>query len=360
MKTMRWMALLPLVAGLAACDDFGLKEGTLESGELLWVLDREALTKTAGGEIPDTNDFLLTVTDATGAVLYDGSYGDSPARLSVPAGSYTVKVVSEPFTSPAFSRPQYGDEQVVVVPGGQSVTVRLTCTLLNAGIRLRIASDFLTAFPDGVLYVKQGGVRLMYGYREQRIAYVRPGAVSVVLYNEGQDQTLFTRTLEPKDILTVGISAPATSADGYSSVKVSLDTLKNWLSEQYVVGQGDSGNGGGTEPDAFSVAEAAGHIGEKAVWVHGYIVGGDLSSAGGSVKTSGITKATHIALADRSSVTEKAACIAVELPAGPVRDALNLVDHPDLRGSRVYVKGNIEEKYFGTLGLKGACDFVLK
>ncbi|MBP5796099.1 MAG: hypothetical protein J6W07_04590, partial [Bacteroidales bacterium] len=101
-------------------------------------------------------------------------------------------------------------------------------------------------------------------------------------------------------------------------------------------------------------------IGEEDVWIYGYIVGGDLTANGKSVKTSGITKPSHLAIAARSSVTEKASCVAVELPSGKVRDALNLVDHPDLIGTRVFVKGNIVESYFGTTGLKGTSDYARK
>ena len=52
--------------------------------------------------------------------------------------------------------------------------------------------------------------------------------------------------------------------------------------------------------------------------------------------------------------------MAVELPKGELRDALNLVDHPDLIGTRIYLKGNVVENYFGTTGLKGTSDYVKK
>ena len=252
---------------------------------------------------------------------------------------------------------------MVIIKAGESATVNLNCTLLNCGIRLRIASDFLTSFPGGVMYVKQGAAKLMYAYMEDRIAYFKPGEIAVVLYDEGKEETLFTRTLEPRQILTVSISAPGKADGGASSVRVSLDTSKTWLSENWVIGGENSGGGqgGGSVPEACSVAEAREKTGQKDVWVYGYIVGGDLTtSATGEVKTSGITKATHLAMADRSTIRDKSACIAVELPAGKVRDALNLVAHPDLIGTRVYVKGEIAEKYFGTVGLKGTSDYVMK
>ena len=346
MRLKRLWALLPLVAVLGACDDFGLRSGG--QGELRWIIaGNGADTRAASAEIPDTNDFILKVSDAKGKILYEGSYGDSPESLLVDAGSYTVAVHSIEFTAPGFSRPVYGDEQVVVVKAGATVTVRLNCTLENAGVRLQVASDFLTSYPDGVLFLKSGETRLMYGYAEKRIAYFKPGPISLVLNDRGADEILLTRTLDARTILTLNISAPYGGTAATSSITVAVDTAKIWNSESYVIGGGGSGSGSGSGSSggdddsgtgldsAYSVAQAADHIGEDEIWVFGYIVGGDLSSAGTTVKTSKFTKATHLAIAARSSVTTKASCIAVELPKGPIRDALNLVDHPDLVGTRV-------------------------
>ena len=59
------LALVPLVAATSACEDFGLWAGG--QGELRWVLDHttDVLTK-ASGEIPDTNDFILSIKDGKG------------------------------------------------------------------------------------------------------------------------------------------------------------------------------------------------------------------------------------------------------------------------------------------------------
>ena len=363
------MALLPLVAALGACDDFGLGSGG--QGELKWIIEGDGVSTRASAEIPDTNDFILKVTDSKGNVLYEGSYGDSPESLLVDAGSYTVGIRSADFTAPGFSKPQYGDEQVVVVKAGASVTVRLSCTLQNAGIRLNIAPDFLTSFPDGVLYLKADETRLMYSYSEKRIAYFKPGSVSLLLYQNGKDVTLLSRNLEAREILTLNISAPNGGTAASSQITVAVDTSKVWHQEDYAIGGNGSGNGssggsgqdndhGGETDKAYSVAQASSHVGESGVWVFGYIVGGDLSTAGTTVKTSKISKSTHIAIATRSSVTAKASCVSVELPKGTIREALNLVDHPDLIGSRGYLKGNIVASYFGTTGLKSVTDYALK
>lgn len=343
-----------------ACDDFSLAERK-GSGSLHWSMDpvvRVVSTK-ASAEIPDTNDFILKVADSSGRLLYEGSYGDSPELLEVEGGTYSVTLRSGPFTRPEFASPQYGDDREVEVKSGESVHVKLVCRQVNSGVRLKIDPSFLTYCPDGVLYVKGDDGKLMYSYTEKRIAYFNPGRVSLILYEEGMDKELLSRDLLPSEILTVNISAPHDPVSGVS-ISAAVDTSRIWTTEDFVIGGGSSGNDGSGTADAISVADAASHVGENGVWVYGYIVGGDLTSAGKTVKTSGITKNTHLAIAARSSVTAKASCVAVELPKGAVRDELNLVDHPEYIGTRIYVKGNIVSSYFGTVGLKGTSEYQKK
>lgn len=354
MKNAKLLTFLTLALAAASCDDFGFLTPPPQPGTLCWKIGTDSATKGLS-DIPDTNDFILTVRDASGKILYHGPYGDSPATLEVQPGSYTVKAMSSEFVTPAFGTPQYGDEQVIVVPEGQKVSVHLDCTLRNCGVTLRISPDFLTSYPDGVLFLKQGSSRLMHAYAEKRIAYFFPGEFQLTMYNQGKDQTLLTRNLAARDILAIKISAPAQTS---GSIGIAVDTTRNWLFEDYTIGGGDSGGNSGLDvSSAISVGDASKHTGENGVWLYGYIVGGDLTANGKSVKTSGITKGTHLAMATRSSVTDKASCVAVELPSGKVREALNLVDHPELIGTRIYVKGNVVESYFGTTGLKGTSDF---
>lgn len=367
---MRNIFLLAATAGcLWACDDFRLG-GTDEPARLEWTFDKdtELLTR-AGAEIPDTNDFILTVSDGDGTVLYKGPYGSSPDQLAVGAGSYNLDIVSADFTAPAFARPQYGDSQVIVVRSGERVRASLRCTLRNAGIRLRIGSEFLTSYPRGVLYLKSAEGKLMHSFSEKRIAYFKPGPVSLILSDGGQDRQLLTRNLAAQEVLTLHISAPGSGAVDAGGLTIAVDTTKTWKDESFTIGGGDdaqSGNPGGSDPGAeiskaLSVSQARSSAGESDVWVYGYIVGGDLTATGSKMNTGPtFTKNTHLALATRSSITEKSACLSVELKSGPLRDALNLVDHPDLVGTRIYLKGDIVEAYFGIPGIKNVSEFVMK
>jgi hypothetical protein len=49
----------------------------------------------------------------------------------------------------------------------------------------------------------------------------------------------------------------------------------------------------------------------------------------------------------------------VELKKGAARDALNLVDNPQVLGHTVWLKGDLVESYYGIPGLKNVTEFAL-
>ncbi len=355
-----WIAVCAVFLAANSCEMLGLPSAS-GNGELRlsFANGQESLTR-AGLAIPDTSDFLLTVTDAQKKTVYDGKYGDSPEALDLPAGSYTVKVISEEFSKPAFNAPQFGDEQCVVIPAGESVSLELVCRQINSGVRLKIGPAFLDEYPDGILMLKSSSGRLVYGYSEKRIAYFKPGEVSLVL-NEGRnDKVLMTRNLKAQEILdlkvSVASSGNASSGGGKGGLSVKVDTVRNWISDSYVIG-GENTSGSG-QYDAMTVSEALSAVGEEDVWVSGYIVGGDLSSSSASFQKP-FDSRTNLLLGPRSSTTDKDACLSVNLPSGSVRDALNLVDNPELLGRKICLKGNIVEAYYGIPGLKNITEYEL-
>ena len=338
---------------------------TQEQGELriAFARDQEALTR-AGMNIPDTSDFILSICDSKGRVIYEGLYGDSPESMSLEAGSYVVKVVSSEFSKPAFSSPQFADEQCVVVPSGGVADIKIVCSQVNCGIRLKIDSGFLTAYPDGVLLLKSSFGRLIYGFSEKRAAYFKPGDISLVLSDKGKDEVLMTRSLQARDmlVLKVGVATSANSGSDVSSrignLSVSVDTTRNWMEGTYIIG-GDNKDGGVAVNDALTVSEALGFIGEEDVWVSGYIVGGDLSSASASFEKP-FSSRTNILIGPRSSTSDKSVCLSVQLPAGELRDGLNLVDNPGLLGRKVCLRGDIVEAYYGIPGIKNISEYELQ
>lgn len=317
------------------------------------ALPFSTVAATRSSAMPDTDDFIISVTGPDGEPIYRGRYADSPEILEVPAGSYTVSALSADFDEPGYDCPQFGDTQVVVVKVGQSVAVNLKCMQLNCGIRLNIDRSFSGMFPYGTLYLRGADGTLLYDYSERRTAFFTPGSISLLLSDSGESQTLFTRTLSAQQMLSINVSAAVSGTA--TGITVQVDTTRTWLSEDYCFGGGGYG-----QDDAYSVPEARNHPGETGVWVYGYVVGCFNSSGANPSTEQPFKKGTNIALAARSSVTDKNSCLSIELPSGPIRDALNLMDNPSNLGKAVFLKGDIVQAYYGIPGLKNLTEYDWK
>lgn len=82
----------------------------------------------------------------------------------------------------------------------------------------------------------------------------------------------------------------------------------------------------------------------------GYVAGQSIDGATFSASGSDVS-ATNLLVAASADVKDAADCVAVQLPAGDVRKALNLKDNPGNLGKTVVLHG-VREKYFGVVGLK--------
>lgn len=326
-------------------------------------------TKAIAGLV-DTCDFLLKITNSSGAVVYDGKYGDAGTSVIVKAGAYNISVRSSSFTKPAFNEPLFGDDQTVVVSEGQRVKVRLYCTQKNCGVKLSVSQAFLTQYPSSTLALSGTGGKLQYSYLEKRYAYFSPGSVSLLMTTGTSEKTLLTKRLYEGQMLIVKVSCSEASNDpsqGTSGgLKIVVDTTRTYLSEIVNIGGGGGGgnNGGGggsagsglTKETAMNIAEACDNIGAEDVWVYGYIVGGDLTSSNISFETP-FSSATNIAISSRTSVSDKQDCMSVQLPTGTIRDRVNLRDNPGNLHKKIFLKGDIVEAYFGIPGIKNVAEY---
>ena len=341
-----------------------MSDGDAKGRMSLSFIREDVIRTKAVYETIDTNSFILRVTDEKGESIYEGAFGDSPETFELQAGTYTVSAVSCDFSTPAFASPQYGDEQCVVIPPGKEIGVRLQCAMMNCGIRLLIDSGFLTIYPKSFFYVKSDAGRLLYSYTQKNVAYFKPGKISVQLADNQSTETLLTRTLAAGDILRLKINVSSSASSQESGIRIAVDTAKNWINESFTIGgsgggsSGESGGSGNTD-QVLTIAQVKEADEGEPVWVSGYIVGGDLTQANASF-TPPFSSNTNLVLGPRSSSSSRSSCLAVSLPKGDVRDALNLVDHPELLGKAVEVFGEVSHSYFGMDGLKNVSDYRLK
>lgn len=126
-----------------------------------------------------------------------------------------------------------------------------------------------------------------------------------------------------------------------------------------------SGESSKENPYTVAVAiEKFDAVAQPETWVKGYIVG--YVVAGTSIsETSAIFGAegenvsnTNLLIADAVTEKDYTKCLVIQLPAGDVREALNLKENPGNLGKPVVLMGSLD-KYFGTYGLKSVTDYVL-
>ena len=336
-----------LLLSLSACDALFSPR---EPGSLTIHFSRPSTR--AADPWPDSSRFLLRVVGESGTAAYDGTFGDCPDPLPVDPGTYHVSVRSDVFDPPAFDLPLYGDDQEAVVASGSSVDIALHCIQVNAGVRLAVADEFRDHYPEGRFLLRSADGTLPYPASETRIAYFNPGEVTILLDDQGKEETLYTRTLEAREILTVAISAPGSGSASSGHITVGIDTTRNWTGEEYIIGSGAVSSMDGRDRDhAMDVMTARSHVGEEGVWVYGYILGNMSPFLG-------MSSETNLAIGGRPSVTAKTSSLSVELKKGAVRDALNLVSHPENKGRKVFLKGDLAT-YYAIPGVKNVTECYL-
>lgn len=318
------------------------------------VLVEELRTK--GGEvIPDTNSFILSIKKEGGESVYYGTYGEKPQKMELDGGVYIMEVFSNEFEAPSFNSPQYGDSLSVEIFSGEMAAVSFNCRQMNVGMKINYSTEFMQKFPNSKFFLTGGGVMLEYSYQERGIAYFFPGKVEMRMETDGASRYILSRTLNPSEVLTVNMSVGAEEM-GEADYILTLDTSRIWITENYEYGKE---NDGSTRAKALTVRQAMERVGESDIWVHGYIVGGDATSASFSSAVP-FESNTHFIISDRVAETGRESCMAIELKSGEIRDSLNLVTNPQLFHTHVFLKGTLADKYFGLVGLKGLKEFYLE
>ena len=315
-------------------------------------------TKAAGDPLPDTNQFVLKIENAQGEYVYYGLYGAKPAKLSVPAGSYSLSLVSEELDAPDWDSPVYGDDVDIVAASGETISVNFLCKMVNSGVRVRMTERYVAKYP-GNLTVSQEAGSLDYTSAETRFGFFEAGnATFTAVAADGSSQSLFSKQLTAGQMLTLTLDAGSSDAGGTISVQV--DTTATYLSQTILVDQYQQSQGDGLSWEtAYSTVDAALHP-EESVWVWGYIVGGDLTSTGISYEVP-FTKNSNLAIAASPMCRTRAECMSVELASGSdIRETANLVDHPGMLGRKIYIQGTVKESYFGMPGLKSIKEFRLE
>lgn len=331
------------------------EEGNRDEARLVF---RFATTK--ADSALDTNQFILKVQQSGAETpVYEGAYGARPAELPVPAGTYTVSVMSRRFETPDFEAPLYGDEKVVIARSGETLSVRFLCTQRNSGVRLDFSEQFTARYP-GKLILRQDQGSLEYDYGEHRTAWLFPGATRFC-YSDGQtDNELFRRTLEAGEIRR--ISLDATRSEAGSSFSIELDTTATLREERIVIGE-EAGGDGLSMATAFSVPElAASDCAGDTVWVWGYVVGTIVAEGTVDFTCDTASAGNNLAIAASPYIRDQAACAGIYLSKAAHKSVLNLNDPANKEAvfhRKLYVQGK-SYTYKKFPAVTNLCDYRLE
>jgi hypothetical protein len=349
---------LPMVILFNSCESIKIVDEN--EGILKLTLLRTDETKAVVRGVPDSNSFVLSVKNSLGSSIYNGKYGERPADFSIPAGTYDVEVNSIVFTVPEFETPLYRDSKTVVVESGKVAMLSLLCKQTNSGLRLKFSQNFLERFSGYIPQIADSKGKKSYPFNETRFLYFNPGTLKMYLLNNSNSTDtvkLMTKTVAANSMLTINLDVLSEGSSGVVP-GIKIDTTSVWEYSEFIYGSEKEGDGL-TNLTPFLVSQVASKIGLTAVWVSGYIVGGDLSSSSAKFAAP-FTSETNVAIAGTPGVTDRTLCISVSLPSGTIRNALNLVANPGNLGKRVWIKGNIVASYFGLNGLNPVTEFKLE
>ena len=349
-----WLAVALLAV---SCDSLKIRENTgggvisfKINSAIISEIQKKAVKAAASLQL-DTNKFLLSVYSTGGAKIYEGLYGERPSEMIVVAGSYDIKIRSSNFSIPEFDKPLFGDNQTIDVSEDNITAVEFICRQLNAGIKLLFSKSFIDEFRGSGVKLMNDNGSILYAYGEERYAYLLPGLMKVSCSRNGVDTVLMERELLSAQMLSCNLSYSVAGGNLSSSFKIEIDTSRIWITDNF--------NAGLKIPaGAYTVINAKQHVGEKNIMVFGYIIGGYATANTIRIGPPFSSK-TNIVIAGGKNERQRANCFAVELPSGPIRDAINLVENPNLIGAAIVVTGEIVSNYYGYIGIKGTKAYSL-
>jgi len=211
--------------------------------------------------------------------------------------------------------------------------------------------------------------------KEVAVTGIAVDTATMTLTTAGQKDTL-TATLAPADakgtvvwsssntaIATVegnGLTAVVTAVgNGTAKIMASIDIFSAECAVTVNIG-GASGDGEGSEAKPYSVAQAIANQGSLK-WVEGYIVGyvNGLGIADAVFGVPTDVAQTEVLIASSASEKNISNCLPIQLPAGAVRNGLDLFANPTILGKYIKLYGSLEA-YFNQAGMKNTAYYELE
>ena len=323
------------------------KETTEKETGYLTLNVSQATNQKSGIEIID---FTLRINDGHTDLIKE-RIGDLPSQITLPVGTYTVEAYSLEFFEPKFELPFYSGKATVEIEAGETKMASLKCSQANAGVQVVWSSDFSVMYNTFQAQIDCDQGYLHYSPDESRTGYFLPGTVSISILADGKIINSGTVTLFARDMVTVNLRTKE-SATGKLTIDITVDETINNRNVDVIVDPDDTR---GSVKNPYNIEEAIAKQGENGVWIMGYIVG----ATNAQNFVNGTKQTTMVVLADHVDETNYTKTVLVQLPAGVLRNAINIVDNPENLHKKVAIRGNLGT-YSSRPGLVGITDYYFK
>ena len=192
-KIFSYLTVMALAAGMSACSDDtwtpDLKEGgegqlntssivpTVKNGETIVITGTQGAKKAASRATIDLSNYIIDVTDVTGAAVESWTFSTMPSLPTFAVGSYKVVVRSHNVQKAEWDKPYFFGEQSFQIRKGEVTDVEaISCKLSNIMVTVEFDSKLIAATSDGgadlkVAVTSEPGTTLEFTPAEKRAGY---------------------------------------------------------------------------------------------------------------------------------------------------------------------------------------------
>ncbi|MDE7426874.1 MAG: DUF4493 domain-containing protein [Muribaculaceae bacterium] len=192
-KFLSLVAVLLSVLSFSSCDDSPWVNADKEGQVRLSDLDVEVSNqeKVIGRASYDVSDFIVTITNQSGAVVSRQRYAELPEILTLPVGKYTVNVVSHDVQKAEWEKPYFKGSQSFEITDGKITTVDpVVCKFSSLKVSIKYSEDLLALMAEDakVTVIANDNGMLEYGKTETRAGYfeVVDGSTTLVATFSGR------------------------------------------------------------------------------------------------------------------------------------------------------------------------------
>ncbi len=176
MKTLKLFMGLAVLAAAISC----VKSGADSEGSVSFVISADQylpdVTKSNVSDytdLPQPDDFVLTVSNASGASVWSGKSSDWNPDTKLQVGEYTVKAVYGNIEDEGFGKPCFEGTKTFTIKGKETSQVDISASLMNTVIKIICTDNLKNYYKDYTFKLERNNSDIVTFVKgEERAAFV--------------------------------------------------------------------------------------------------------------------------------------------------------------------------------------------